>query len=180
MEELLHRLRRLAWLVVLAAPLAALAIGAAQGEGLERVELAPLEKGEVVLEIATPAGAQQYDLATLEAIGVYRMTTSSQWDQESPIFEGVLLSDLLADAGLAEAQAVELTAADDYSQAIPREDWTAYPVLVATRQDGQLLQGDERGPLRMVYPLSLYPELDHDDYHARWVWSLKQIKAVEP
>jgi hypothetical protein len=30
-------------------------------------------------------------------------------------------------------------ALDDYSQAIPSEDWTAYPVLVATRRDGKLL-----------------------------------------
>ena len=173
-----RRLRPFVFLAV-AGALAAPVIGAAQ-ENLERVELPPLAKGEVVLEIATPSGAQQYDLATLEAIGLYRITTRSQWDQESPTFDGILLSDLLDDAGLDEAPEVLVTALDDYSQAIPREDWTAYPVMVATRQDGKLLRDDERGPLRIVYPLSFYPELDDDLYHARWVWSLKHIKAVEP
>ena len=173
-----RRLRSFMFLAV-AGALAAPVICAAQ-ENLERVELPPLAKGEVVLEIATPAGAQQYDLATLEAIGLYRITTRSQWDQESPTFDGILLSDLLDDAGLDKAPEVLVTALDDYSQAIPREDWTAYPVMVATRQDGKLLRDDERGPLRIVYPLSFYPELDDDLYHARWVWSLKHIKAVEP
>lgn len=166
-------------LLAVAGAFAAPSIGAAQ-EKLERVELPPLAKGEVVLEIATPAGTQQYDLATLEAIGLYRITTRSLFDQESPTFDGVLLADLLDDAGLKDAPGVLVTALDDYSQAIPREDWTAYPVMVATRQDGALLRDDERGPLRIVYPLSFHPELDDDLYHARWVWSVKEIKAVEP
>ena len=177
-SALSHRLRRYV-LVTVAGALAAPAVCVAQ-EKLERVELPPVAKGEVVLEIATPAGAQQYDLATLEAIGTYRITTRSLFDQESPTFDGVLLSDLLDDAGLDAAPAVLATALDDYSETIPREDWTAYPVLVATRQDGKLLQDDERGPLRIVYPLSFHPELDDDLYHARWVWSLKELKAVEP
>jgi hypothetical protein len=42
-----------------------------------------------------------------------------------------------------EAPEVLVTALDDYSQAIPRADWTAYPVMVATRQDGKLLRDDE-------------------------------------
>ena len=177
-SALSRQLRPLVLLLV-AGAFAAPAIGAAQ-EKLERVELPSLAKGEVVLEIATPAGTQQYDLATLEAIGTYRITTRSAFDQESPTFDGVLLSDLLDEAGLKDAPEVLVTALDDYSSAIPREDWTAYPVMVATRQDGKLLRDDERGPLRIVYPLSFYPELDDEVYHARWVWSLKQIKAVEP
>ena len=181
MPRLSHLSRRLRPFVLLAVAgvLTAPAICAAQ-ENLTRIELPPLAKGEVVLEIATPSGAEQYDLATLEAIGLYRITTRSQWDQESPTFDGILLSDLLDDAGLNEAPAILVTALDDYSQTIPREDWTAYPVMVATRQDGKVLREDERGPLRIVYPLSFYPELDDDLYHARWVWSLKQITAVEP
>ena len=118
-----RRLRRFVFLAV-AGVLTAPVICAAQ-ESLERVEPPPLAKGEVVLEIATPSGAQQYNLATLEAIGLYRINTRSEWDQESPTFDGVLLSDLLDDAGLDEAPAVLVTALNDYSQAIPREDWTA-------------------------------------------------------
>ena len=169
--------RPFAWLWLIAAPLVWTPALAEGGKGIEPVDLAPLDKGEVVLEVATPEGVQAYDLAALEDLGVYRITTASQWDQEPPTFEGVLLADLLAKAGLADADAVELTAADDYSQVIPKEDWTTYPVILATRLDGAPLT--DRGPLRVVDPLSFFPELDDDNYHDRWVWSLKQIKAVD-
>jgi hypothetical protein len=170
--------RRLRPLPLLAGLLLASSVALAQQDkALERVELPPLAKGEPVLEIALPAGAKTYDLATLEELGTWRLTTRSPWDEGEPTFEGVLLADLLADAGLDELAEVELIALDDYVQAIPREDWADYPVLVATRQDSEPLA--HRGPLRVIYPLSAHPELDDDLHHARWVWSLSRIKPLD-
>lgn len=178
-RPLICALQTLLAILLLTMPLAGPAPAADLSKGLEPADLPALEKGEMVLKVATAAGAQAYDLATLEALGAYRMTTRSLWDQDIVTFEGVLLADLLKDAGLGEIGAVELTALDGYSQIVPREDWTSYPVLLATREDGNVLLGSERGPLRVVYPLSVYPELDEDAYHERWVWSLARIKPVE-
>ncbi|MGH6943063.1 MAG: molybdopterin-dependent oxidoreductase [Geminicoccaceae bacterium] len=167
----------MAALLLVGMPLGSLAAGADAGKGLERVDLAPLAKGDAVLEVTTPSGPQAYDLATIEELGVYRLTTPSPYDDGSPTFEGVLLSDLLAKDGLADAEGVELSAADGYSQVIPREDWESYPVLLATRQDGAPLV--DRGPLRIIYPISGHPELAAELYQPRWVWQIKSIKAVD-
>jgi len=130
-----------------------------------------------VLDIATAKGVQSYDLATIEELGVYRLITTSPFEDGDLTFEGVLLADLLAKEGIAEATGVELSAIDGYSHVIPREDWTSYPVLLATRQDGEPLS--DLGPLRIIYLISSHPELADELYEARWVWALTTIKAVD-
>lgn len=163
----------LALVLALASP----ALGADAGKGPEKVELPPLAKSDPVLDVATAKGVESYDLATIEALGLYRLTTTGPFEDGSPTFEGVLLADLLAKVGMTEADGVELAASDGYSFVIPREDWTTYPLLLATRQDGQPLE--ERGPLRIIYPVSSHPELADESYNPRWVWALTSMKAVE-
>jgi hypothetical protein len=173
---LVGRLPLLAWLALVLS-LGWPAFGADPAKGPEKVDLAPLAKGEAVLDIATAKGVQSYDLATIEELGVYRLTTTSPFQDGDLTFEGVLLADLLAKEGIAEANGVELSAIDGYSQVIPREDWTTYPVLLATRQNGEPLT--DLGPLRVIYPISTHPELADELYEARWVWALNSIKAVD-
>ena len=153
------------------------AFGADPGNAPEKIDLPPLAKGDAVLDIATAKGVQSYDLATIEEVGVYRLITTSPFEDGDLTFEGVLLADLLAKEGIAEATGVELSAIDGYSHVIPREDWTSYPVLLATRQDGEPLS--DLGPLRIIYPISSHPELADELYEARWVWALTTIKAVD-
>jgi hypothetical protein len=173
---LIERLPALACLA-LALALGSPALGADPAKGPEKVDLPPLAKSEAVLDIATSKGVQSYDLASIEELGVYRVTTALPFEDGTPTFEGVLLADLLAKAGIAEASGVELSALDGYSHVIPREDWTTYPVLLATRRDGEPLA--DFGPLRIIYPVSSHPELADPLYEARWVWQLKSIKAVD-
>ena len=176
MSRLAPLVRRLPLLSCVALVLAFGSPAVGADPGPEKVELPPLAKGDPVLDVATAKGVQSYDLATIEELGLYRLTTTGPFEDGAPTFEGLLLADLLAKAGMTESDGVELVASDGYSFVIPREDWTTYPLLLATRQDGEPLE--DRGPLRIIYPVSSHPELGDESYNPRWVWALTSMKAV--
>ena len=91
-------------------------------------------------------------------------------------FQGVLLSDVLRLVGAHEAEAVTLRASDGYAADVPREDWERWPLVLATRADGELLDARARGPARLLYPVHLHPELDDRIYVDRSVWLLSEIE----
>jgi hypothetical protein len=116
-------------------------------------------------------------LRQIEKLGVYRVVTPSPYEKGELTFEGVLFRDLLKFVGLEEVEEVTLRATDDYVQIVPREDWTAGPLLLATRQDGKLLTRRTQGPTRLVYPLNDYPPFDTPVHKPRWIWLIKAIEV---
>ncbi|GLQ54179.1 molybdopterin-dependent oxidoreductase [Devosia nitrariae] len=115
----------------------------------------------------------------LEALGLYRVTTTSPWEKGELVFEGVLFSDVVEHVGLGDADAIRLRGLDSYTQVIPREDWIDRPLILATRQNGELLTRRTQGPTRVVYPLSEYPAYDSAVHDGRWVWLIESMDPVE-
>ncbi|MCG6659078.1 molybdopterin-dependent oxidoreductase [Halomonas campisalis] len=144
------------------------------------VSLPPLEGDRVVLRVTGEHGERGYTLAQIEALGLHRVTTTTFWPEDGGTYEGVLLADLLAEAGLAEAAAVRVLALDGFSQILPREDWQRWSVLLATRQDGQPMATRDKGPLRVIYPRDADPRLEDLAYRLRWVWLVQAIEQVAP
>jgi hypothetical protein len=59
----------------------------------------------------------------LEALGLYRVTTTSPWEKGTFVFEGVLFSNVVEHVGFDDASAIRLRGLDSYTQVIPRQDW---------------------------------------------------------
>lgn len=118
----------------------------------------------------------QFDMATLESIGVVEYKVDDPFAKKTVLYAGVLLSQLLKVAG-AEPDATTLTlrALDDYSTDMSIADANKWPVLLATRADGQYMPVDQSGPLISVFPFNDFPEIDHLTYDAQWLWSLSSI-----
>lgn len=131
-----------------------------------------------VLSITTPVGIRKFTLAELEAVGLGRITTKTFWPADDGSYQGPHLADVLKLAGIDGAAAVRVTALDGFSQVIPRSDWTRWPLMLATRRDGQLLSAREKGPLRIIYPRDLDPVLEDTLYRLRWVWLVRTIEPV--
>ncbi|THF66328.1 hypothetical protein E6C76_05655 [Pseudothauera nasutitermitis] len=143
------------------------------------VTLPAFPAGPQVLSTVAPDGAtQRYSMADLEALGTWELTTSTFWPGDDGTYQGVLLSALLRDAGLAEAAAVRLVAQDGFSQVIPRADWVTWPVLLASRRDGGAMARRDKGPLRIIYPREMDGALHDAVYRLRWIWMLARIEAV--
>jgi hypothetical protein len=132
----------------------------------------------VALTILSSSERRDITVSEIEALGLRQVTTRSPWEAGELKFEGVLLRDVLRLAGMENAEAVTVRAEDGYRQTIPREDWEKWPLILATRQDGQALTKRTQGPTRIVYPLNDYPELDTPDYKPRWIWTITSIEAT--
>ena len=117
----------------------------------EPVELAPMHHKDAQLEVRLGDGSgAAYAPADLEAFPTYRIETTTPWREERAIFEGILLTDLLAAHGLLDAPSIRVTAENDFTSVISREVWEAAPILVATRVDGRPHSRRDRGPIQFV------------------------------
>ena len=141
------------------------------------ISLPRLAAGKPVLSIPTPTGIRKFGLAELEAAGLREVTTKSFWPADDGTYQGPLLADVLKLAGIENAVAIRVTALDGFSQVIPRADWSHWPLLLATRRDGQPLSTRNKGPLRLIYPRDTDKKLEDTVYRLRWVWL---VRSIEP
>jgi len=120
-------------------------------------------------------GKAELDASILESIGPTRLQTSTPWTDGRPVFEGVLMRDLAERLG-AHGTTVTVTALNDYKMQIPMSDFLKYPVLLASKMDGERLRIRDKGPLWLVYPQDEFPELQNKPTQAKWVWQIKEIR----
>ncbi len=138
-------------------------------------------EGEVVLTVTGDIGTAnkgkklELDLASLEKMRRVRLEAAEPFLKRRVMFEGVLLSDLLAVAGVPEsASKVSLTALDDYKVDFKMADVRSSQMLLATKADGKHMPLDRSGPIRIVFPdsssLGRNPDL--------WIWSVSSMKVA--
>jgi len=123
-------------------------------------------------------GILELDMPTLEALGLVEITVDDRIAEgRTVVFQGVLLQTLLEAAQLDPgAEVLETTALNDYTVEIPVADAATYPVLIATRADGERMTVEHYGPLRIIYPFGLLP-LNQALYESRSIWQLYLIHA---
>ncbi len=137
--------------------------------------------GEVVLTVSGDIGTAnkgkklELDLASLEQMRQVRLEAAEPFLKRRVMFEGVLLSDLLAVAGVPEsASKVSMTALDDYKVDFKMADVRSSQMLLATKADGKHMPVDRSGPIRIVFPdsssLGRNPDL--------WIWSVASMKVA--
>ena len=122
-------------------------------------EAIPAPSGEEVLVISGLVAAKNggnalsFDIPTLERLGLVEYSVQDPWLNETFTYTGVLMSDLLKYAGTFHtAQSVHMVALDDYQVDIPIADINEWPILLATRSNGEYLSVDNYGPIRIIYP----------------------------
>ena len=146
----------------------------------QAVTLPPSTNEKVVLSAYSEDGKMHdFTIALFEALGTYRLTTKTFWPSDDGTYEGVLLSDLLKKVGLHGQDKLLIKAIDDYAVTIPREDWTRWPVFLATRRDGKLLSLRNKGPTWLIFPMALDEELAVRSMGAHWDWMIKSFEASE-
>lgn len=131
----------------------------------------------VVGQIAHPDDGEvmrDYDFARLENLSVVNVFTRTPWTEGEAMFTGVLVRDVLHDAG-ADGTEVRAIALNDYTTTIPITDFQMYPVILAYARDNRRLTVRDRGPLWVIYPWSQYDELRNELYYSRSVWQLRTI-----
>ncbi|HSC79235.1 MAG TPA: molybdopterin-dependent oxidoreductase, partial [Chitinolyticbacter sp.] len=114
-------------------------------------------KGPVVLTISgaiehgQPDRAVLFDDAMLQRFKQHRLTVQTPWYPQPQTFEGPLLRDVLANAGVRGTQ-LSLRALNDYVTTIPVADSQRYNVILARKRNGKLMTVRDKGPLFVMYP----------------------------
>ena len=142
----------------------------------------PAPTGDVILTIKgdisqkNSGEALQFDLATLESIGLVEYDVDDPFVKKNIVYTGILFSQLLQVAGVSsDATMLTLSALDDYSVDMEISAINKWPIMVAVKADGEYMPIAQNGPLISIIPFNDFPELDHLTYDAVWVWSLSEI-----
>lgn len=148
--------------------------GAAAGEAL------PQPTGRVILTVTgdisrTNNGDKaEFDLEMLHALGTRVLSVTTSWTDGTQEFSGILMRDLMAAVG-AKGTMVEAVALNDYTYPIEIKDFSLYPVILATKLNGNILKIRDKGPLWIVYPLDRFTIEQKDKIERRMVWQLRQL-----
>ena len=169
----------------LAGMLTGTVLGQNQESTLEIIPETPMRKGlvaqpikKVVLTIKGAAHGKtfKFDLSSLEKLGLIRYASKNIWYDQPVTYEGVLGSKLLDFIGVpAGATKMKMRALNDYVVEIPIEDFRRWPVMLALKLNGKYMSVREKGPIWVVYPNHLYPELQSRSYQGKWIWQLQEI-----
>ncbi len=144
------------------------------------VVMTPSTATTPILALLSARERRTMSLAALESLPMYRVTTPTFWPRDDGVYEGPLLLDVLKTSGMDKAEALRIMAKDGFSQVIPREDWTRWPIILATRRGGEPMTTRNKGPIRIIYPRGMDPELSNPKYRLRWVWMITSIEALPP
>lgn len=149
----------------------------AHAEGL------PSPRNKPILEIRghisitnTPEHTAVFDREMLEQIGVKTVQTSTPWTDGRPVFEGVLMRELLKRVG-AKGENITAVALNDYKVTLPISDFEKYPIILAYKMDGQVLKVRDKGPLWIIYPQDEFSELRDKSVHQKWIWQIKEFEV---
>lgn len=116
------------------------------------------------------------DLAALQALGLYRIATSTVVTDGVLEFDGVLMRDVFEYVG-ARGKRVTATALNGYEIEIPMQDFVEFDVVLAWAVDGRPLRADDKGPFWIVYPRDQHQVLQDIRYDYRWVWQLSSLRV---
>ncbi len=123
-----------------------------------------------------PDGTAYFDLERLDALAQTTVKTITPWTEAEESFQGVRLDQLLTALG-AQGTQLEAVALNDYSTRFTTQALLQYPVILATRKEGQLMRVRDKGPIWIIYPLSDYPALRKEEHHHAMVWQLKALSV---
>lgn len=160
------------------------AFAAALATALPAVHAADLDRphGKVVLTVAGAItttngdGVARFDMAMLDALPQRVTATNTPWTKEKTRFSGPLVTALLDRVG-AKGATLKITALNDYMVEVPVADFQKWPVILATRKDGERMSVRDKGPIFVIYPFDEDPSLYNEKYFTRSVWQVKTIEV---
>jgi len=145
-------------------------------------EALPVPSGEVLLTISgnidfpNVEDEARFDREMLMAIAPTEIETRTPWHADRGRYEGPLLREVLAAAGV-RSERVLIQALNDYEAEIPLADLHDYDVILAMSRNGSPMQIREFGPLFVLYPFDDHPELHNESVRFRSVWHVVHIHA---
>lgn len=151
--------------------------GAAGGDGDTRwpsAQQVAAATGDIVLTVADDGVSVEFDIQALEALGAEPIQVDDPFVNRTLDFDAVPLVVVLAAAGIGPNDALTWRALDDYEVYFSGADLLEDQAFLAIRQDDDLIEIADGGPVRVVFG-SLDGPLGRDTN--QWIWSLDRIEV---
>lgn len=133
------------------------------------------DEDSIAMTGAIQPGRSSMTIEEIEALGTVSVTGASPHNSALRTFEGVWLHDLVAAVGSDHADQVTLIAIDYYQATFTRSDWENVEILLATRENGKLLELENRGPMRVIVADYDATKQIHQETIPKWVWMITEI-----
>lgn len=118
----------------------------------------------------------QFDAAMLGKLASRTGEMETPWTTGKVSFSGPLLRAILDEEG-ANGEKLSVKALNDYVVEVPMEDASALDTILATKMNGKVMSVRDKGPLFLIYPFDLNPDLYNEKYFSRSVWQIKEIEV---
>lgn len=129
----------------------------------------------LVLQAGSKDNGRQISVAEIETAGLQQVQAFNPYEKRSETYSGVWMQDFVAAFGSAETSSLTTRAIDDYEITFSKQEWQDLRILIATRVDGEYIDFDRKGPMRIIFPD--YDE-KHKDYQTnlpKWTWMITEI-----
>lgn len=151
----------------------------------------PSPKEEVILTISGDIGITnvgdtlQFDMPTLESLGLvqysvhdpYRVSDDDPSRLEVVTYAGVLMSNFKDYLQVSEsAKNFHIVALDDYQVDLSFDEIEKWPILLATRSNGEYMNVEKSGPTRIVFPYDSF-DIDPVRYNDLWIWNIESMQV---
>lgn len=126
--------------------------------------------------ISAPHGTISFTREELTALEQATISTGNDFIDGVSEFRGPAASKVIDMIGRAGMTMVRLTSLSDFFVEVSIEELLRYGVILALEQDGAPLERRGKGPIWLIYPIDLYPELQDSVYNSRQIWQLRTIE----
>ncbi|BDX04424.1 oxidoreductase [Marinomonas pontica] len=143
-------------------------------------DMADTPTGRVILTVSGAINTKlnaTFDLAMLDALPQYTITTHTPWTQGLHTYRGFSAVDLLDHLG-STGTLLQITALNQYMTEVPLSDFLDNGAIFATRQDGREISVRNLGPIMVIYPFDEREELKSERIYGRSIWQVSHIKSI--
>lgn len=137
-------------------------------------------KGRIILTVSgvgVDVDRVHFDMAMLDALPQYTVTTHTPWTQGKHTYRGFSAVDLLSYLE-SDGNLLQVTALNQYMTEIPIGDFIDKGAIFATRQDERLINVRSLGPIMVIYPFDQQEELRSEEIYGRSIWQISHIKST--
>ncbi|MHA7774392.1 molybdopterin-dependent oxidoreductase [Roseibium sp. M-1] len=129
----------------------------------------------LVINAGDSSDGQWITVGDIEALGTETVHAFNPYEKLNEDFTGVWMKDFVAHFGPADASSLTIRAIDDYQITFKKEEWLGTRILLVTRVNGDYIDFDQKGPVRVIYP-------DYDESLAsyqvnlpKWIWMITEF-----
>lgn len=129
-----------------------------------------------LLEGKDHEGKKQITVAEIEALGVSTLEIDDPFEKKKCSFTGVMMEKFVTRYGSTGVKSVTFKGIDGYEVTFSSSDWGSHKIMIVTRVNGNFMDYEHKGPLRIVYPNYDPKKHKSKEILPKWIWMITSVQ----